>query len=127
MRNKDFTNYILVGGAVWFSLLAGCLVIILCCDLDQSVRDWRSWVLGNEMSQWLHIPLSILLIFFLIALVAAIWRRIIGRCRLLGEASRDQHSSIASRKKYAFWSSARRSTGRHAVFGALRSRKKIGR
>ena len=127
MKNKDFTDRVLVIGAVWFSLLAGGLTVILCGDLLQTIRNWRDWVLWSEMSQWLHIPLILLLIAFLIILTAALWRRILVHRRVLAAASTTQFSAAASRKKYAFWSLGHPLTRQKSAFGSLRPRKKIKR
>ena len=126
MRPTSFTDRVLVTGVIASSLIAASLSALVINGAVAASGGWQNWLQPTAANPLSQIATAFLMLLGAAALDIAVWRRIASRRRSFQEARVPGFYSPTPRGKYAVWSLARHH-GRNAVFGALRTRKRIGR
>ena len=124
MNSSSFMTRILWIGAIGVTLISSFYIVLLAADIPDAVRHWRDWAHFENINQWLRIPGAIFSIFLLLALNAAIWRRLFRRSAALRSFSNSRLNPFLSRSKYAVWSRVAR-PGRHPAINVRRTRKRL--
>ena len=127
MSTRSLTDRILLTGAVGITLAASIGAVIAIADLTRRVHVWRSWAHLDQMDQWLGIPLDALAVVATFVIPAGVWLRLVRRRNVIRSLSEGVPCPLTPRSKYAVWSPDWRSAGRPAVFGTLRTRKRVRR
>lgn len=124
MNSSSFMTRILWIGAIGVTLISSFYIVLLAADIPDAVRHWQDWAHFENINQWLRIPGAIFMIFLLLVLNAAVWRRLFRRYTALRSFSNSRLNPLLSRSKYAVWSHVSR-PGRLSAVNVRRTRKRL--